>query len=874
MENLTPMMKQYLEIKNEYKDYLIMFRLGDFYEMFFDDAVIASKVLSITLTKRNAGGGKKAPLAGIPYHALDNYLYKLVENNYKVVIVEQVEDPKLAKGIVKREVTKIVTKGTFSDIKTLNPKTNNYILSIFFTNDKIGLSYADISTLTIKTTFLDIADRDDYISEIFRIDPSEVILIDNNIKDEKLYKLLNENYQISFEANSLKNLGICEELIKRVFNIKSLYSLGIDKDESITISSAILLHYIETTQKVELSSFSDIEIYSVNDYMIIDNNTIRNLELLESMMSKNKSSSFIHTIDKTKTAMGSRNLRKWVLNPLQSVSKLNKRMDIVEYLVNDIILLKDLENELFEIYDMERISSKILFKTVNPKDLIMLKNSIKGIINLKNILADLDTFVFDELLKEYDDLTDIYSLIEASIIDEPPIIRKDGGFIKDSFNDEIYELNSIIKNSNNLLLEIEKEEKIRTNIPTLKIGYNKVFGYYIEVTKKFKDAVPDEYIRKQTLSNAERFIYPKLKSIESKIINARDDIISLENKIFDEISVELSKNLKRIKNISNIISKIDTLVSFARVSYSNNYIRPILNEEGIIELKDSRHLVVEKLVKNEKFITNDCLLDTNDNRFIIITGPNMAGKSTYLRQVALITLMAHIGVFVPASYANISLVDKIFTRVGAYDDLSRGQSTFMVEMSELSHILKKATNKSLIILDEIGRGTSTYDGLSIAWSVVEYLSQNKKYMSKTLFATHYHELTELENRIDGVKNFHISINENNDDIIFLRKIIKGRSLKSYGISVAKLAGLPEFIINRSNKILSELQKSDINYNNINSNSDINNQVFDEDNTKFENAPIINKNEMDILNELNNLNINQISPLEAFDILKDILERLK
>lgn len=863
MAKLTPMMQQYMEIKKEYEDYILFFRLGDFYEMFFDDAVTASKVLDITLTARGCGLEEKAPLAGVPYHAAEGYLAKLVSSGLKVAICEQVEDPKKAKGIVKRAVTRIVTPGTVTDPNMLNDRMNNYVLTFHMDANGYGIAYSDISTSEFKTTHFSMDDHlETVLNEIQKIGPKEVLISDQLELPEAIKSFMDtHNYLMTKYPSIHYKYAQAEAVIKRLFNVYSTESLGLSESTHATIASGALFSYIEETQKVSLLHFNHIDIYQHNHYMVLDKFTRRNLELSETMRDNEKKGSLLWVLDKTSTAMGARNLRKWIEAPLLSKVEIEKRKSAVRFFYDHISIRQDLNEYLSRIYDLERLASKMVYGTVNARDMLALKQSLQYLPHIKGMIKDSDNLHLSNLVDGLDDLTDMYMLLEEAIYEEPPITIREGNLIKTSYNEELAELRDIIANGKDWIVKLEQAERKKTGINSLKIRFNKVFGYYIEVTKRFADQVPETYIRKQTLANAERFIYPELKDIETKILNAGEEINALEYDLFVEVKMTLLDNILRIKKTAQVLAELDSLLSFAIVSYNNDYIEPEITEDGQIDIKNGRHPVVEHISGGEIFVPNDTMINKEDSNFYIITGPNMAGKSTYLRQVALITLMAQIGCFVPAEHATIALVDRIFTRVGASDDLSQGQSTFMVEMNELSNILHNATSDSLIILDEIGRGTSTYDGLSIAWSVVEYLSQNPKMKAKTMFATHYHELTELEGRFKGVKNYCISVKESGDDIIFLRKIIRGGADRSYGIEVAKLAGLPDQVILRAKEILHELEQHDINNN------------IDSIDASIKEKIIIEK-ENPLLEEIRAIDVMNISPIQAMTLLNDLVDKAK
>ena len=785
---LTPMMRQYFEVKDRYKDCIMFFRLGDFYEMFFEDAIVASKTLEIALTGRECGMSERAPMCGIPFHSSQNYISKLVENGYKVAICEQVEDVNASKGIVKRDVVRVITPGTVLEGSLLENKKNNYLLAMYTENNKIGLAYTDISTGEVNATYLD---ESKLIEELAKIHPTEIICNDSNTIDKirNLASLSHIYINEDFDEKYLDN-----NILNKYFNEEYLSNLKLDNEGLIKQGLCIILNYIYNTQKQVTSNINNINIYNSNEYMVLDMFTRNNLELTSTIRGNGKKGSLLHVLDKTSTAMGGRLLRKYVEEPLVNKSTIEKRLNVIEEIKDDFMLREDLIDILKNVYDIERICGKIAFEKVTPKEMIHLKNSIEKLPILKNTINSSNANILKEYISNMDDLSDIYSLIDQAILEEPSITIKDGNIIKSEFNDELHSLRDISKNGAFMIKEIENREKEKTGVKSLKVGFNKVFGYYIEITKANLATanVDDSYIRKQTLSNAERFITSELKEIEDKILNAEDKIKNLEYEIFVNIRDNIYKNIDRIQSVAKIIANIDVFVSLATVAYVNNYVKPIINEDNKLDIKDGRHPVVESIVGEENFVPNDTYLNSSENIINIITGPNMAGKSTYMRQTAIIALMAHIGSFVPASYANIPILDRIFTRVGASDDLAQGQSTFMVEMTEVSQILKNSTDKSLVILDEIGRGTSTYDGISLAWSIVEYIQKHIK--CKTLFATHYHELVELENEFKDVKNYSVAVRENSDGIVFLRKIIEGGADKSYGIYVAELAKLPNEVI--------------------------------------------------------------------------------
>lgn len=797
---MTPMMQQYFDIKENYKDCILFFRLGDFYEMFFEDAKLASRELELVLTGRDCGLEEKAPMCGIPYHASKAYIGRLIVKGYKVAICEQIEDPSEAKGIVKRDVVKVITPGTFNDSSFIDENKNNYIMSIYGDDKKISLSISDISTGEFFSTVFSL-NYDLVIDELSKFQPKEIIICEDieeslNVKTNIFNNIVITKKSINyFTDNSHDN-------IKLQFpdNKTSL-------SEEIIFSASGLLNYIMDTQKQSLSNITSLEVYDVYESMAIDVNSRRNLELTENIMDKSKKGSLLGILDNTNTAMGSRMLRRWIEQPLISKGLINYRLDGVEEFYNDLSLLDDIKHSLKDIYDIERIIGKISNKNVNAKELLSLKASLKKLPDIKRILRDSKSHILKDMSNNIDELKDIYRLIDDSIIETPSLSLKEGNLIKEGFNSKIDGFKEAKSKGKMWIASMENKEREFTGIKSLKIGYNKVFGYYIEITKTHYDSIPkDRYIRKQTLSNAERFITQELKQIEDQILGAEENLINLEYKLFIDIRDEIENHVERMKTTAKHISIIDCLYSLTNVALENNYIRPIINDDNYINIKEGRHAVVEKVIEKGRFVGNDTYINTEDDQLLLITGPNMAGKSTYMRQIAVIVLMAQIGSFVPADYADISICDKIFTRIGASDDLAGGKSTFMVEMCEVSNILKNATNKSLILLDEVGRGTSTYDGLSIAWSVIEYICTNKDLRSKTLFATHYHELTVLEERLKGVKNYSVSVKEIDNSIVFLRKILPKGADESYGIDVAKLAGLPKEVINRARDILISLEK--------------------------------------------------------------------
>ena len=806
MAELTPMMQKYMETKEQYKDCILFYRLGDFYEMFFDDALVASKELEITLTGKSCGLEERAPMCGIPYHAVEGYLSKLVSRGYKVAICEQVEDPKLAKGLVKREVIRVVTPGTNLNVQSLEAGKNNYLLSIAYTPDGIGISAADVTTGDYYVT--EVEDLKKLNDELMKYEPSEIICneaflvsgFDVNDLKSRLHISVN-----ALESHMFDDDG-CRRILMKHFKVNTLIGLGVEEFPTGLLAAGALLQYLYDTQKTDLEHFTHIYPYLTSKYMLLDSSTRRNLELTETLREKQKRGSLLWVLDKTKTAMGARNLRAWLTRPLRDVAAIERRLGAVEALTKNTVAREELILSLSGISDMERLIGRIAYGTAGGRDFASLRNSIERITEVKAQLTAFTTGRLHELDNELDTLTDVAQSIRDTLIDEPPFSVREGGFIRKGYNAEVDRLHEILSGGKGLLAGIETREKEKTGIRTLKIGYNKVFGYYIEVSNSFKDLVPDTYIRKQTLVNGERYITEELKNLEQEILTAGDRDKALEFEIFTALRESVTAESVRIQRAAGLIAELDTLCSLASVAVNNNYCRPSVDDSGVIEIHDGRHPVVERVLKDALFVPNDTYMGEREDRAAIITGPNMAGKSTYMRQVALITLMAQIGSFVPAKSARIGVVDRIFTRIGASDDLAGGQSTFMVEMTEVSEILHQATPRSLLILDEIGRGTSTFDGMSIARAVLEFCADPKRLGAKTLFATHYHELTELEGILPGVKNYSISIKKRGDELIFLRKIVPGGADRSYGIEVAKLAGLPNEVVKRANVILKELEQ--------------------------------------------------------------------
>lgn len=876
--SITPMMQQYLETKKQYKDCIIFYRLGDFYEMFFEDAITASKELEITLTGKNCGLEERAPMCGVPYHAVDSYLNKLVTKGYKVAIVEQVEDPATAKGIVKREVVRIVTPGTNLNTSALDETKNNYLMSIVCVENCFGIAIVDITTGDFFVT--EVENNRALLDEIYKFMPSEIICNDafllTGIDIDDLKNRLNITL---FQLESWYfDDDMCKKALTDHFKVYDLSALGIDNYDVGTNAAGALMQYLTETQKNSLSHLTQIIPYSTNKFMILDTSTRRNLELCETLREKQKRGSLLWVLDKTKTAMGARMLRSYIEQPLIDKESIIKRQKAIEELNKSLITRDELREYLSPIYDLERLISKVAYKSANPRDLIALLNSLKMLPHIKTVIQDFKSPLFKEITEELDVLDDITSLIENSINEDPPINIKEGGIIKEGYNEEVDRLRKAKTEGKTWLAELETKEKEKTGIKGLKIKYNKVFGYYLDVTNSYKDLVPDYYVRKQTLTNSERYTTDELKQLEDVILGAEDKLFSLEYNIFSEIRDEISSQVVRIQTTAKALAKIDVFASLAYVAEHNNYVKPNINEKGIIDIKNGRHPVVEKMMPDSMFVTNDTYLDMNNNRVSIITGPNMAGKSTYMRQTALITLMAQIGSFVPATSANIGVCDKIFTRVGASDDLASGQSTFMVEMTEVANILRNATPKSLLILDEIGRGTSTFDGLSIAWAVVEHICDIKLLGAKTLFATHYHELTELEGTMKGVNNYCISVKEQGDNIVFLRKIVKGGADKSYGIQVAKLAGVPDSVINRAKELVAELSNADITAKakEIAANMTPGNSIKGvNDNVELHQMSLFDTvKEDDIITEIEELDLGTMTPIDALNHLYKIQNKLR
>lgn len=876
MAALTPMMQQYVEVKEKYKDCILFYRIGDFYEMFFEDAITASKVLEITLTGKDCGQEERAPMCGVPYHACDVYLNKLIENGFKVAICEQVEDPKLAKGLVKRDVIRVVTPGTNMSQAILDENTNNYLMSIYLSKDMSGVSVVDITTGEFKTCRISSIAK--LADEINKYSPSEIIGNDDFLNAPLDFEYMKDRQKIAISKTPEHyfNQSICEDVISRQLGTNNMAGLGLsDMPESI-YSTGALLQYLHETQKNSLEHINKLEIYSIDDYMIIDSSTRRNLELTETLRDKNKKGSLLWVLDKTKTAMGARLLKNYIEQPLIMEDEINNRLDAIEAFNNDVITRDEIREYLNPIYDMERLMTRISLRTANPRDLIAFKSSLKLLPFIKRLVAAFDTTLFKKMYEDLDELTDLYELLESSINEEPPILIREGGIFKDGYLNDIDVLKNAKTDGKTWLADLEAREREKTGIKNLKVKYNKVFGYYFEVTNSFKSLVPEYFIRKQTLANAERYTSKELDELAGTIIGSEDKLTALEYQEYVKLRDRLAGELVRVQKTAHCIAVLDVMASLSYVAVANNYIRPEISTDGVIDIKDGRHPVVEKMTANDMFIANDTYLNNLESRISIITGPNMAGKSTYMRQTALIVLMAQVGSFVPASHAHIGICDRIFTRVGASDDLASGQSTFMVEMSEVANILRNATKNSLLILDEIGRGTSTYDGLSIAWAVVEYISNSELLGAKTLFATHYHELTELEGKLSSVNNYCIAVKEDGDDIVFLRKIIKGGADRSYGIQVAKLAGVPDIVIKRANEICNTLIDADINtkIKDIKVRNDFSDSKSKKNNKADGQMSLFaDFNESAIIQEIKTADLGNMTPMKALLYLNELQERL-
>ncbi len=876
IKKLSPMMAEYVKTKQQYKDCILFYRLGDFYEMFFEDALTVTKELEITLTGKDCGLEERAPMCGVPFHAAETYINRLIEKGYKVAICEQVEDPKKAKGLVKREVIRVVTPGTTLDAASLDESKNNYLMSIVSMEDHFGCAIADISTGDCFLTEVDKPQK--LLDEINKFVPAEIICND-------------AFFMSGVDTEDLKNrLGICvfpldawyfdDSLCKRTlkehFHVNTLEGLGIQDYDSGVIASGALFLYLQETQKSALSHMAGIRPYTAEKYMLIDSSSRRNLELVETLREKNKRGSLLWVLDKTKTAMGARTLRSYVELPLIDAQEINRRLEALEELNKSPMLRDEIREYLNPIYDLERLISRISYQSANPRDLVAFASSLEMLPHIRQILKDFKTPLLTELYEDMDPLEDIAALIKSAIVDEPPLAQKDGGIIREGYHEDVDKFRRSRTDGKKWLTELETREKERTGIKSLKIKYNRVFGYSLEVTNSFRELVPENYIRKQTLTNAERYITQELKELEDLILGAEDKLYALEYELFCEVRDKVGAEVVRIQKTAKAVAALDVFASLALVAQRNNYVRPKINESGVLDIKNGRHPVVEQMIEHDMFIANDTYLDNQKKRVSIITGPNMAGKSTYMRQTALIVLMAQIGSFVPADKANIGIVDRIFTRVGASDDLASGQSTFMVEMTEVANILRNATAKSLLILDEIGRGTSTFDGLAIAWAVIEHISDTKLCGAKTLFATHYHELTELEGKISGVNNYCIAVKEKGDDIVFLRKIVKGGADKSYGIQVAKLAGVPDSVIRRAKELVEELSDADITaaVKDLTSSSKKKQKIVYDQVDMAQMSLFDTVQDNDIVEEIRNLDMSHLTPMEAMNILYNLQNKIQ
>lgn len=861
-DKVTPMMRQYIETKEKNRDSLLFYRLGDFYEMFFDDAVIASKELELTLTGKDCGLTERAPMCGIPYHSVEKYIAKLIDRGYKVAICEQIEDPATAKGLVARDITRIITPGTLTEQSMLQEDKNNYIMCVFAGHGKLGTAYADISTGEFYVREIEGSSlAAGFRNELNSIAPNEIVYNSANIESEYLsnIKSIFQNIYSTPYYDWCFSYKNAYSKLTRHFGAQSLNGFGIEDMPEVITAAGALMEYLYETQRSSVKQITSLKIKHSFDFMYMDSFSRRNLELTENIRTKGKKGSLLGLLDKTKTSSGARMLRRWLCEPLIQYFSIEARLDAVEELFTKNAKLDELRDTLADFKDIERITSRITAGTATARDLIALRDSIELMPKIKEILSGFNSELILNAVKNADTLSDVSSLIRNTVSDCPPLTLKDGGTIKAGYSEELDKLRSVMTNGSSWILALEQEERERTGIKGLKIGFNKVFGYYIDVTNSYKELVPSDYIRRQTLANSERYVTPKLKELEELMLNAEGKIYKIETEIFNMVRINIAEEAKRIQELSTAVSVIDCLQSFAKIAEENNYVRPHINKNGVINIKNGRHPVIENSMKDGSFVPNDSLMDNAENKVIIITGPNMAGKSTYMRQTALICFMMQIGSFVPCDAADLCISDRIFVRAGATDDISQGQSTFMVEMNEVASILHNATENSLLIFDEVGRGTSTYDGLSIAWAVVEYAADVHHLGAKTLFATHYHELTELENKLYGIKNYHVVTKEYNDDIVFLRKIVPGEAVHSYGIQVAKLAGIPEEIVLRAKDILAQLENNDINNaarNKINSEPDLNNSP------ETEKALLL-------ADELKRMNTDKITALEALVILDDL-----
>ncbi|WP_177959874.1 DNA mismatch repair protein MutS [Lachnoclostridium sp. Marseille-P6806] len=874
------MMAQYMETKKQYQDCILFYRLGDFYEMFFDDALTASRELEITLTGKECGLEERAPMCGVPYHAVDSYLSRLVQKGYKVAIAEQMEDPKQAKGLVKREVIRVVTPGTITSSQALDETKNNYLMAIVYLGDKMGVSVADITTGDFLVT--EVGSERSLFDEINKFSPAEIIYNDAFAMSGISLDEMKDRYHFAVSAVDSHYFQdeSCRKVLKEHFKVNGLEGLGLGDYDSGVIAAGAVLQYLYETQKTTMDHLTSIVPYSTGNYMVLDSSTRRNLELLETMREKQKRGSLLWVLDKTRTAMGARLLRTWIEQPLIHKEEILERQKAIEELNMNYISREELREYLNPVYDLERLIGRISYKSANPRDLLAFRNSIAMVPYMKQLLQEFTCANLKALEEEMDPLEDLNDLISRAIAEEPPVTVREGGIIRDGFHEEADRLRHAKTEGKTWLAELEARERDKTGIKNLKVKYNKVFGYYFEVTNSFKDLVPDYFIRKQTLTNAERYTTDELKELEDVILGAEDKLFSLEYELFCQVRDAVGAQVVRIQKTARAIAETDVYASLSTVATRNDYVKPSINEKGVIQIKAGRHPVVEKMMRDDLFVSNDTYLDNGKNRISIITGPNMAGKSTYMRQTALIVLMAQIGSFVPASQANIGICDRIFTRVGASDDLASGQSTFMVEMTEVANILRNATRNSLLILDEIGRGTSTFDGLSIAWAVVEHISNTRLLGAKTLFATHYHELTELEGLMSGVNNYCIAVKEQGDDIVFLRKIVKGGADKSYGIQVAKLAGVPDTVINRAKELVEQLVDTDLTARTreiagANASASSHKPVPKPDDVEMSQLTLFDTvREDDIIQEIKDMELGNMTPIDALNTLYRLQTKLK
>ena len=864
MAGLTPMMQQYMEVKSKYKDCILFYRLGDFYEMFFDDALTASRELELTLTGRDCGLSERAPMCGVPYHAVETYLDRLIEKGYKVAICEQMEDPALAKGLVQRDVIRVVTPGTVIESGMLDERSNNFLLSVCFSGEKAGLAFADVSTGEFFVHQVEDAGRT-LADEVTRISPVEIIASDLIRLREYVNR---DDLSMSERPGTTFQYQNASETLCKHFHLQDLSPLGLTDEYRLAAQAAgALMRYLDETQKNALEHITELRIYQGGDTMLLDRNTRRNLELTESLRSRTKKGSLLWLMDKTSTAMGGRLLRSWIEQPLVNREEILRRLDAVEEFTSQHVLTMTLSEELQGVYDVERLLSKVSYKSLNARDCLSLCASLKKVPGIRNLLAGAQSQGVQAVYALLDPLEDLTGLLERAIHPDAPPVISEGGIIRDGYSAILDEYRSAATNGKQWIIDLEAKEREATGIKNLRIQYNRVFGYYIEVTKSYYDMVPMRYQRRQTLANSERYITPELREIEQKIVGAQEQSVRLELQLFTEIREKIAGEIVRIQHTAQGLKTLDALLSLAKVAVSNHYVRPEITQDGSLEIIEGRHPVVEQTMQEGGFVPNDAVMDQDQARMLIITGPNMAGKSTYMRQVALITLMAHLGSFVPAKSAKIPIVDRIFTRVGASDDLASGQSTFMVEMSETAYILRNATRHSLIILDEIGRGTSTFDGLAIAWAVVEYLCDPDRVGAKTLFATHYHELSELEGHVEGVQNYCISVKEHGEDVIFLRKIVRGGADKSFGIHVARLAGVPHPVLVRAHEIQARLEVSDVNK--------IGQNILEEGTAREnEQVSLFDVGKTEIINELQNLDVMALTPIDAMNKLFLLREKAR